>query len=236
MPYTYDSFKAAMALHMIVDATDPDFVAVLPQIIEGAEQRIYRELDPIWCRKTWASTFGSSGTPEDNATLAPPTDLLEVREFRFYPLGAGTTKRQALEHRADTFVREYWPDPAVTGTPKYYALTGADPGPLTIQVAPTPSTAAPVEIVGTFRPAALSATNTTTNLATLYPDLMLYAALVFAAGYQRNFGAQSDDPRQAMSWEQQYQGALASAKAEEARRKGGAWVDRASPSAAIPTA
>ena len=43
--------------------------------------------------------------------------------------------------------------------------------------------------------------------------------MVFASGYQKNFGSQSDDPKMAMSWEDQYQKLMASANAEELRKK-----------------
>src|SRR5215467_2605936 len=48
MSYTYDSFQTALALEMVVpnaNVNDPNFVAILPTIIDYAEQRCYRELD-----------------------------------------------------------------------------------------------------------------------------------------------------------------------------------------------
>jgi hypothetical protein len=43
--------------------------------------------------------------------------------------------------------------------------------------------------------------------------------MVFLSGYKQNFGAQSDDPRSAVSWEQQYEKLMASASGEELRKK-----------------
>lgn len=51
-------------------------------------------------------------------------------------------------------------------------------------------------------------------------DLFVAAAMVFMSGYQKNFGAQADDPKMAMSWETQYQALLRGAMDEEARKKG----------------
>ena len=34
-----------------------------------------------------------------------------------------------------------------------------------------------------------------------YPELLLCACMVFASGYQRDFGAQAEDPQKAVSWE-----------------------------------
>jgi len=52
-----------------------------------------------------------------------------------------------------------------------------------------------------------------------------------AAGYMRDYGSQADDPRMAMSWEQQYAQRLASANKEEMRRKfqSGDWTSETRP-------
>ena len=48
---------------------------------------------------------------------------------------------------------------------------------------------------------------------------MKAASAIFLMGYQRDFGAQSDDPAAAQSWENQYEKLLMGANAEEMRRK-----------------
>ena len=88
-----------------------------------------------------------------------------------------------------------------------------------IVMAPSPGAAFAVEVIGNIRPTPLSATNTTTFLASYLPDLFFAASMIFVSGWQKNFGAQADDPRMAMSWETQYQGLLSSAKIEELRKK-----------------
>jgi hypothetical protein len=76
-------------------------------------------------------------------------------------------------------------------------------------------------LVGTFDISAISPANTVTYLSTFYPALLEAGCMVFLAGaLRRNFGAQSDDPRSAMSWEQQFQTLLQGAKDEEIRRRG----------------
>jgi hypothetical protein len=88
-----------------------------------------------------------------------------------------------------------------------------------IIVGPAPISAFGVEVIGTIRPTPLSSTNTTTFLTSNLPDLFMAASMVFASGYMRNFGAQSDDPAKAVSWESQYQALFASAKGEETRKR-----------------
>mgnify|MGYP001570248690 CR=1 FL=1 len=76
-----------------------------------------------------------------------------------------------------------------------------------------------VEVVGSIRPAPLSSSNVTTLLSTYWPDLLLAAMMVRAAGYQKNYGQGVDDPKMAMSWEQHYKELLAGADVEEMRKK-----------------
>ena len=84
---------------------------------------------------------------------------------------------------------------------------------------PVPDQTYSVEIVGTYRPASLSATNLTTFISLYLPDVFLMASMIYISGYQRNFGRQSDDPSMAQSYESQYQALLKSAVTEEVRKK-----------------
>ena len=78
---------------------------------------------------------------------------------------------------------------------------------------------ATVEVIGRIRPTALSAGNPTTYISQTYPDLLIAASMIFVSGYQKNYGAQQDNPQQAQSWENQYKMLLASAQSEEAARR-----------------
>ena len=92
----------------------------------------------------------------------------------------------------------------------------------TILFGPWPDQGYNVEIVGKYRPAPLYAGNVPTNttyLSTQLPDLFLAAAMVSATGYQKNYGAQADNPRDANSWLAEANKLLATAKMEDQRRK-----------------
>ena len=121
-----------------------------------------------------------------------------------------------------------WPQESSTLSPsaaewlgRWWALLDQN----TIVLAPTPD--APLgavytaEVTGLFQPTPISAANPTTYISTYYPDLFECAIMVFMSGWlQRNYGAQSDDPRQAQSWETQYQTLLPACVQEEDRRRG----------------
>ena len=92
----------------------------------------------------------------------------------------------------------------------------------TILFGPWPDQGYNVEIVGKYRPAPLYQGNVPTNttyLSTQLPDLFLAAAMVSATGYQKNYGAQADNPRDANSWLAEANKLLATAKMEDQRRK-----------------
>jgi hypothetical protein len=89
----------------------------------------------------------------------------------------------------------------------------------TVIVGPWPDANYMVEVIGTVRPTPLSASNTTTYLTLYLPDLFVAASMIFAAGYQQNFGSQADNPQQAQSWSAQYDKLFPSANIEEMRKK-----------------
>lgn len=71
----------------------------------------------------------------------------------------------------------------------------------------------------TIRPDPLSPSNSSTWLTQNVPELCIAAAMVFAAGYMRDFGAQSDDPKMAQSWETQYGNLMKTASQDSMRQK-----------------
>ncbi len=225
----YADFSTRLQVLLQIDpASDADFATLLPAAIEEAELRCYRDLDPIAARKS-----APIATAAAAATMVLPADCSIARELTYTPMPAGVLSPHLLR-RDSSFLVELYPDPTQTGLPKYWALTDN----ATVLLAPTPAAVLPLRLSYTTRPTPLSGQNTSTWLSTWCPDLMVFAAMVYASGYQRNYGAQTDDPTQGMSWEKQYQRALTTAKIEEARRKGDGLFDASPappPSSTRPT-
>jgi hypothetical protein len=198
---------------------DEAFEDILPAMIDAAELRIVRDLDPLGARGRRRTTVTTG-----QQTLGTPPDCLIMRGlWVFTPVDVAPEqgKRQQLLRRDETFIRWYWPSDSLTGVPLYYAELENDE----ILLAPTPSADFVVELALTARPPTISPGNPVNVVSSEYPDLMLYASMVFLAAYQRNFGQQADDPRMAMSWEQQYQTQLAAAVAQERRRRSEGWAE-----------
>lgn len=196
-------------------SSNTDFNNFLPRITEDAEQRIRRELDFINTRTT-NSTVTLSITSRQN-TLPSQIIVLEAANF-ITPAStqpSGGTRNSLFVVDMDV-IDAIWPQElSQQQAPEYLAQLNDT----TIVVAPTPDQAYVLECRGRFMPIPISASNATTYVSLNYPDLLLFACMVVATGYQRDFGAQSDDPKMAISWESQYQIAKTSAMEEEQRRK-----------------
>lgn len=118
------------------------------------------------------------------------------------------------------YVQAIWPNTTLTATPAFGSAYWAALDDRSLIIAPTPDAAYPARITGTWRPATVSDSNSSSYISIVYPDLLLAAAMIEITGYMANWGSQADDPKQAVSWMQVYSQRLSAAKAEEARRRG----------------
>ena len=238
MSYTYASYQTALTQLLVYPSTsDPDFVAILPSIVDYAEQRCYRDLNLLATvvRDSSAATANSRlyTLPQAQGRFAVPETYSVIT-----PLGAitATSVRTPLRPVSREFIDALWPSDQATGasvTPQYFApLTDQ-----TILLGPPPGSAYVIEVAGKIRPSPLYTTTSGTWLSLYVPDLFITASMVFASGWQKNFGSQSDNPQMAVSWESQYQTLLRSVSVEEACRKfaGAGWTPQApQPIAATP--
>jgi hypothetical protein len=197
--------------------TDPNLVQILPGAIADGEQRIYRDLDLL---NTVVRDQSANLLPNSRTFTLPQslgqfvvTNGINV----FTPVSALTNRMQLVPVTRD-FLDLVWPNETAAQTPSvphFYAMITDQ----IIIVGPPPDAAYTVEVIGTIRPTALSATNTTTYLTNVLPDLFLCATMIFLSGYQGNFSSMSDNPQQSVSWESHYKELMPSANTEENRKK-----------------
>jgi len=231
---TYSTFVTSLANLISVEPTDPGYLTALPNIIDDAEQRLYRELDLLSTMVT-ATGLLTSGSRKFTLPTTSGTFVM-VEEFNVItPVGITNPElgeRVALLPASKEYLDVVYPSVTGEGVPGYFA-------PISQQdwiLGPWPDSAYTVEVVGTIRPAPLSATNQTTFLSQYLPDVFLAAALVFAAGYQQNFSAMGDNPQQAVTWESHVRPLIDSAKVEEIRKKFGSqgWSSKSPDPIATP--
>lgn len=241
------NYKQQIATMAVVEETNAEFLIILPQAITYAENRICRDLD-----------FLFTSVSNTSYSVALNSRTITVPSANFYPSEAGTLVvceqinlltpagatdpdsaiRVPLLPTTKEFLDAVYGVSAATGQPKYFCPFGDGESAYTFLVGPYSNANYTVEIVGTYRPASMSATNPTTFISLYLPDLFIMASMIYVAAYQRNFSsAQGNDPQMPVTYETQYQTLLKNAISEENRKKfeAAAWSSQSSSTTATPT-
>ena len=142
--YTENNFPTIT----LADSSTVSSTTQINRIIQQAEQRIYNSVQFPSLRKNVTGTITAS-----NKYLSAPDDFLAPYSLAIYPYGGGSYIY--LLNKDVNFMREAYPTPTDTGTPKYYALFGPTTtvGPpslptteLTFILGPTPDAAYSAEL------------------------------------------------------------------------------------------
>lgn len=241
---TYTTYKTQIAEMAVVAEDDPNFLAILPMMIDYASLRICRDLDLMF---TSTSLHGldyklnagnrnlsfSQNLPDGTSFVVSEQINLILNATE--PTNPDTGTRVPLMPTTKEFLDAVYGSSLLAnrGQPKYFVPFNET----LFFVGPVPAVDYFVEVVGTIRPASLSATVPTTFISQYLPDLLVMASMIYISAYQRNFGKESDDPQMAQSYEGQYQLLLKSATVEEARKKfdAAAWSSQSPATVASPT-
>jgi hypothetical protein len=157
-------------------ATDPSVYLQLPSLIGLAERRLAREL-----KIQGTVTVVSSTLTQGEATYSKPDRWRETVSIRV-GTGAGYNVTQEVFPRAYEYIRQYWPNQTLTGTPRFYA----DYDYSHWFFAPTPNAPFPYELIYYELPPLLG-DDVQTNWFTEYaPNALLYASLMEAAPFLKN--------------------------------------------------
>ena len=231
---TYSQYVTQIATLAVVEPSDAAFQAILPQMITYAENRMYRDLDFLFtsiATTQYGLTFGSRQISVPSGTFVVPEQINVITPIGTSNPDAGA--RNPLLPCTKEFLDQVYNNSQQVGLPKYFCPFDD----YTFLVGPYPDANYTCEIIGTYRPNSLSATNTTTFISLYLPDLLIMASMVYVSGYQRNFGRANDDPQMAVSYESQYQTLLKSAMSEENRKKfeSAAWSSQSQSATASPT-
>lgn len=205
MSMTYASLVSLVTSYL--NRTDADTIGRIPDFISQAEQRIARESKTLGIETYVVGNFVPS-----QSVYQKPARWRRSLSLNFGS-GTGNNTRNQLYLRKYEFLRDYWPDSTVTGTPKYYA----DYGYSNILIAPTPAATNPFEYCYLELPEPISSTNQTNWLTNYAADVLLYATLLEAVPFLKN------DERIPV-WEKYYDRGLASMNAQDDQRL----LDRAS--------
>ncbi len=166
MAYTFTTLKTAIQDY--VQSTETTFVNNLSRFIVNAEERILKECQLDVFRKNVSGNLTSG-----NQYLSKPTDFLAQNSLSVI----NNSSKEFLLYKQVTALQDYTPNPATTGTPKYYA----DWNEGTFLIAPTPDAAYDVELHYFYRPTSITESGDGTSWLGTNAELSLwYGSLVEA--------------------------------------------------------
>jgi hypothetical protein len=220
MSYDYNGFVAQLANLCGTNPTQPNFVIELPAAIDYAEQRLFRDLDPLIMEVTDSTQACVVGA---RYARIPGTFIVinGVNIITPSPNVPALGKRNQCVRTSQDLLDFLYPDNSIVGVPIRFHVQnegfGATFGVLVL--GPWADQPYIIEYVGTQRPAPLSAANPNTFFSTDLPDLFLIAAMIHMSAYQKNWSAMGPDPQQSANFESQYLKLLKGADAEELRKR-----------------
>lgn len=144
-----------------------------------AEQKIYNSVQLPALRKNVTGSL-TSGNPY----LSAPTDFLSVFSLAVF---SGSGAYTYLLNKDVNFIREAYPTPSTTGTPKYYAIFGPtsnDPNELTLLLGPTPSASISAELHYFYSPQSIVDAGTSW-LGDNFDSALFNAVMVEAARFMK---------------------------------------------------
>lgn len=227
----YTDYVTTLSTLTAIDPTNPEFLVIVPNASEYANNRIARELDMI-VENVRDSSTSTSALNRNFAIPVPAEGTFQVITAVNVVTPAATAPDSGTRNPCTPTSLEVldatYPSTTGAGPPTMFNFFSQASGQTGIIFGPWPDAAYRVEVIGKVIPAPLSSTTTTTFIATYLPELYTAASMVYFAGFMKSYGAQADDPKMAQSWETQYQALKASADVWEARKRfsGASWTSK----------
>jgi hypothetical protein len=193
MSFTYATLKTAIQDY--TDNSESTFVSNLALFITEAEERVFKNVQLSLFRKNV-----SGNTTASNKYLNIPSDFLAPFSLSV----VNESANEFLEYKDVNFVQSFTPNPATTGTPRYYSMFDIS----NFILAPTPDAVYTAELHYYYRPASLTAgaDSGTTWLSENAPNAMLYGSLVEAYTFMKG------DPDLLNTYNQRFSEAIVSLK------------------------
>ena len=161
------------AIKDYAENTEQLFVSNIPLFVKEAELRIYNSVQIPVLRKNVTGAVTTS-----NPYLSCPDDFMAV--YSLAAISAAGSYNYLIDKDV-SFVREAYPNPTVTGLPKYYAIFGSQltfPTELSLILTPTPDDNYSVELHYYYMPESITvATSGTTWLSDNYDPVLFYGAM-----------------------------------------------------------
>ena len=153
MSYTYTTLKQA-----IEDYTENDeatFIRNLPVFIRNTEERILKNVQLSLFQRNASGVMSSS-----NKYLTCPSDFLAPFSLAYTD---ADSNQVFLDFKDADFLQSFNPNPATTGSPRYYGQFDVD----NFILSPTPDSGYTVELHYFYRPASLTTSNFVLTLTSI---------------------------------------------------------------------
>jgi hypothetical protein len=170
-------------------------------IISQAEDMIYQRLPNLPAYRGSASGTLVVGTSQYTVTTA--------RMIRQISITDSSSNVVYMDHRIDSYLRDYWPNASTTGTPRIYSTDSASTSGTVFTIAPTPDATLAYKVDYIAPETGLSSSNTTSwigdnaEAALLAACLYETSAFLKAADTLQLYKAQFDEAIQLLQQEMQ---------------------------------
>ena len=173
---SYTTLKANIQNFVEDDSTE--LTASIDVIIAQAEEMVFQRLPNLPCfRKVTTGNF-VIGTFDYTVATA--------RMIRQVSVTDSSSNVNYLNHRIDSYLRDYWPNSATTGTPIMYSTKNATTSGTVITLAPTPSATLAYQVDFIAPETGLSSSNANTWIDTNAPAVLLAAALYETSAFLKS--------------------------------------------------
>ena len=148
--------------------------ASIDEIINQAEDMIFQRLPNLPCFRQTTTANLVAGTTDYVVTSARMIRQVSI---------ISSNVVSYLDHRVDSYLRDYWPNATTQGTPKFYSTKSANTSCTTITIAPTPNAADTYQVDFIAPETGLSSTNSNSWVGDNAENVLLSACLYEASAF-----------------------------------------------------
>jgi hypothetical protein len=168
----YSSLTANIKNFLEDDSTE--FSDSIDVIIAQAEEMIFQRLPNLPCFRSIQSATLVVGTSEYTVASARMIRQLSI---------TSSSNVIYLNHRIDSYLKDYWPNSSTTGTPKFYSTKSASTSGTVVILAPTPDDTLAYAADYIAPETGLSSSNTTNWIGNNAENVLLSACLLEASAF-----------------------------------------------------
>jgi len=151
-----------------------ELTASIDQIIGQAEDMIFQRLPNLPCFRLTTSANMVAGTFEYTVASARMIRQVSVTI---------SSNVSYLDHRIDSYLRDYWPNSATQGVPEFYSTKTAGTAGTVITLAPTPNSTDTYQVDYIAPEAGLSSSNANNWIGDNAENVLLSACLYEASAF-----------------------------------------------------